>query len=666
MSKSRIIELRKILEKHGHLYYVLDKPEISDFEYDQLMQELIDLEGKYPEMFDPNSPSQKVGGIVLDQFERVRHDTEMYSLNNAFSYDDLLDFDKRIKKLISDFQYEVEFKIDGLAISLVYENGSFVRAITRGDGVYGEDVSNNIRTIKTLPLKIDYDKKLELRGEIIINKDDFININKLRQKNDEALFVNARNAAAGSVRQLDSKVAASRNLDGFFYTLVNPKSHNVSSQSETLEFLKKLGFKVNEHNALFDDIKDVWQYIEVLREKRESLNYDIDGVVIKINDIDIQESLGFTTKFPRWAIAYKFPAQEVITKVEDIFLTVGRTGKITPNAKLSPVFIDGSTVGFAQLHNEDMIKEKDIRINDFVVVRKAGDIIPEVVRVLFDKRDSSQKKYIFPKLCPVCNQEIIRLENEAHHFCINNDCPARLIESIAHFASRDAMDIKGLGEATIKTFIEAKILSGIEDIYSLDKKEAEVLALEGFKQKSYDNLVQAINASKNNSLSKFINGLGIRQVGSRASQILSETYQSIEALKKASVQELQEIRDIGAITAQSIVDFFENEKNIEMINNLNSLGVSPKESIVEVVEDSFFTNKTVVITGSFENYNRKELKEKLESLGAKVTGSVSNNTDIVVYGESAGSKYDRAVSLNKQLMNESEFISEVSKNEKDA
>ena len=313
-----------------------------------------------------------------------------------------------------------------------------------------------------------------------------------------------------------------------------------------------------------------------------------------------------------------------------------------------------------------MIKEKDIRINDFVVVRKAGDIIPEVVRVLFDKRDSSQKKYIFPKLCPVCNQEIIRLENEAHHFCINNDCPARLIESIAHFASRDAMDIKGLGEATIKTFIEAKILSGIEDIYSLDKKEAEVLALEGFKQKSYDNLIQAINDSKNNDLNKFINGLGIRQVGSRASQILSETYQSIEALKKASVQELQEIRDIGEITAQSIVDFFENDKNIEMIENLHSLGLNPKESISEVVEDSFFTNKTVVITGSFENYNRNQLKEKLESLGAKVTGSVSNNTDIVVYGESAGSKYDRAVSLNKQLMNESEFISEVSKNEKDA
>lgn len=665
MSKSRLLELRKILEKHGRLYYVLDKPEISDYEYDMLMQELIDLEEKYPDLVDANSPTQKVGGIVLDQFERVRHETEMYSLNNAFSFEELKAFDDRIKKSLTNYQYAVEYKIDGLAISILYEDGEFVQAITRGDGVYGEDVSNNIKTINRLPLKIDYPQKLEFRGEVIINKDDFIQINKERAKNEEALFVNARNAAAGSVRQLDSKIAARRNLDGFFYTLVNPESHGVNSQTEALAFLSKLGFKVDSHDRLFDDIDKVWQYIEQLAAQRVSLNYDIDGVVIKVNDVSQQNTLGFTSKFPRWAIAYKFPAQEVISKVEDIFVTVGRTGKITPNAKLTPVFIDGSTVGFAQLHNEDMIIEKDIRINDQVVVRKAGDIIPEVVRVLFDKRDESQVKYDFPKLCPVCHQEIIRLENEAHHFCINTDCPARLIESLAHFASRDAMDIKGLGEQTIKTFQEAGIVKGIEDLYHLKDKETEILAIEGFKEKSFNNLITAIESSKGNDLDKFINGLGIRQVGSRASQILSEHYHSIDELKAATVTDLELIDDIGNITAQSIVDFFENDKNNEMISHLKEIGLNPSSEKTEVIKDSFFSDKTVVITGSFEDYDRKSLTEKLQSLGAKVTGSVSGKTDIVVYGQQAGSKYDKALSLEIEVMDEREFKKEVNKHEKD-
>ncbi|NLC55016.1 MAG: NAD-dependent DNA ligase LigA [Erysipelothrix sp.] len=664
MSKSRLIKLRKELERHGHLYYVLDQPEISDFEYDKLLQELIDLEDKFPDMADPNSPTQKVGGIVLDEFKRVKHESEMYSLNNAFSFEDLKAFDQRIKRSLTNYQYEVEYKIDGLAMSLLYEDGQFVQAVTRGDGVFGEDVSNNIKTVKSLPLKIDYPHKLELRGEVIINKDDFEKINKLRAANEEVLFANARNAAAGSVRQLDSKIAAKRNLDGFFYTVVDPEIHGISSQQEALGFLKKLGFKVESHGKIFDDIEDVYKYIEELELKRSQLNYDIDGVVIKVNDLAAQNILGFTSKFPRWAIAYKFAAQEVTSVIEDIFITVGRTGKITPNAKLTPVLIDGSTVSFAQLHNEDMIKEKDIRINDHVIVRKAGDIIPEVVKVLFDKRDGSQKSYVFPNNCPVCDQEIVRLENEAHHFCINVDCPARLIETMAHFASRDAMDIKGLGEQTIKTLYNENILSSLEDIYRLKTKEAQVLSLQGFKEKSFSNLIMAIEASKDNDLSKFINGLGIRLVGSRASQILSEHYDNIDALSFAKVEELQLISDIGSITAQSIVDFFKNPKNIEMINNLKDLGVNPQAVKTEVLEEGYFANKTVVVTGSFENYDRKALTSKLETFGAKVTGSVSGKTDIVVYGENAGSKYTKAIKLNVEVMNEEEFIKEVENYEK--
>lgn len=664
MSKSRLLQLRELLEKHGHLYYVLDQPEISDYEYDKLMQELIDLEAKFPDMADVNSPTQKVGGTILAEFERVRHETEMYSLNNAFSYEDLVLFDERVKKSLVNYEYDVEYKIDGLAMSLLYEDGQFVQAITRGDGVFGEDVSNNIRTIKSLPLKIDYPHKLELRGEVIINKSDFDKINKERASNEEALFVNARNAAAGSVRQLNSKIAASRNLDGFFYTLVNPEAHGVTSQKEALAFLKRLGFRVDSHSKLFNNIDEVWTYIENLEKQRTALNYDIDGVVIKINDVLSQNKLGFTSKFPRWAIAYKFPAEEVVSTIEDIFLTVGRTGKITPNAKLVPVFIDGSTVGYAQLHNEDMIIQKDIRINDKVIVRKAGDIIPEVVRVLFEERDGGQKKYVFPTTCPVCHQEIVRLENEAHHFCINADCPARLIETLAHFASRDAMDIKGLGEATIKTFHKAKIISSIEDIYHIKDKEDLILNMEGFKQKSFDNLISAIEGSKKNDLGKFINGLGIRQVGSRASQILAEHYYNIDSLIEAKVEDLENINDIGNITAQSIVDFFHNDKNIEMINNLKELGVNPQVVEKKVIKDSTFSEKTVVVTGSFENYDRKSLTQKLETFGAKVTGSVSGKTDIVIYGENAGSKYDKAVQLNIATMSEEKFNKEVENYEK--
>lgn len=659
MSKERLLELRKILEEHAYKYYVLDNPTLSDYEYDKLHAELVDLEAKYPELFDKNSITQKVGGVILDNFVKVRHESEMYSLGNAFSFEDLQNFDQRVRQDFADAEYHVEFKIDGLAMAILYNNGEFQQAITRGDGIFGEDVTNNIKTIKSLPLKIDYQGALEVRGEVIINKEDFTKINQQRALDNEALFANARNAAAGSVRQLDSSIAAKRNLNAFLFQVINPSEHGINTQEETVSFLKKQGFKTESHSKIVKTIEEVYEYINKLEKNIESLNYDIDGVVIKVNSVSMQEELGFTTTYPRWAIAYKFAAVEVETKVEDIFVTVGRTGKITPNAKLTPVLIDGSTVGFAQLHNEDMIKQKDIRINDTVIVRKAGEIIPEVVRVLFDERDGSEETYIFPAECPRCGSTLQRLEGEAHHFCLNNDCPARVIESLAHFASRDAMDISGLGEATVTRLHEEGILNSIEDIYFLENHKETILSMEGFKEKSYQNLIDAINASKKNSLEQFISGLGIRHVGSKAAKVLANEYLKIDNIVKTDVEHLKGINDIGDVTAQSIHDFFTNESNLNMIESLKNFGLSLENEEVRVDKNSMFSDKTVVITGSFSQYSRKDLTTMLQNLNAKVTSSVSKNTDLVVYGESAGSKYDKAVQLGITVMNEEEFLEEV-------
>lgn len=660
MSKERLIELRKLLEEHAYLYYVLDKPNLSDYDYDKLYKELVTLESEYPELYDENSITQKVGGVILDSFERVRHEQEMYSLNNAFSYEDLVAFDKKVREKFKDVKYNVEYKIDGLAMSIIYENGEFRQAITRGDGTFGEDVTNNVRTIKSLPLKISHQERLEVRGEVFITKDNFTKINQQRAENNEDLFANARNAAAGSIRQLDSSIAAQRNLDVFLFQVVAPKAHGINSQSGTLKFLDKLGFNTNKHNKVVSSIDEVYDYVLKLEENIMDQNYDIDGVVIKVESLDEQVELGFTSAYPRWAIAYKFAALEVESVIEDIFVTVGRTGKITPNAKLTPVLIDGSTVSFAQLHNEDMIKQKDIRVGDKVVVRKAGEIIPEVVRVLFDEREDNIEPYVFPTNCPICHSELQRLENEAHHYCINTDCPARIIESLAHFGSRDAMDISGLGEATVKRFHEAGLLSSIEDIYRLDQKSDEVLALEGFKEKSYENLINSINKSKNNDLEKFIAGLGIRHVGSKAAKALANEFLSIDNLMRATVEQLVEVPDIGKITAVSVSDFFSIEKNIQMIESLKALGLKLENDIIEINEDSKFSDKVIVITGSLANYSRKELTALLESLNAKVTSSVSKNTDLVIYGASAGSKYTKAVDLNVPVMSEEEFIEELS------
>ena len=664
MAKERIIELRKILEEHAYLYYVLDQPNLSDFEYDKLYAELVKLENEHPEYYDANSITQKVGGVVLDSFERVKHENEMYSLNNAFSFEDLKEFDERVKSDYPNAKYHVEYKIDGLAISIMYRDGKFHQAVTRGDGLYGEDVSSNIKTIKSLPLNIDYKEDLEIRGEVFITKADFTKINQRRADEDETLFANARNAAAGSVRQLDSSVAAARNLNALLFQVVNPNGHNLDSQESVIKFLKANSFQTESHSQVLDSIEDVYNYILKLEESIATLNYDIDGVVIKVNSMSEQASLGFTSKYPRWAIAYKFSAVEVETTVEEIFITVGRTGKITPNARFTPVLIDGSMVSFAQLHNEDMIKLKDIRVNDTVIVRKAGEIIPEVVSVKFDERDGSQVPYVFPSECPRCGSHLERLANEAHHYCLNNDCPARIIESLAHFASRNAMDISGLGEATVARLHEENILNSIEDIYKLEDHRELIINLEGFKEKSYDNLIKSINKSKENSLEQFISGLGIRHVGARAAKVLSDHFLNIDNILKASVAELVLISDIGEITAQSIYDFFNIEANVIMISNLKAKGLQLDSEVLEINVDNIFSNKTIVVTGSFTDYSRKDVTQLLESYNANVTSSVSKKTDMLVYGEKAGSKYTKAVELNIQVMDESEFIKEVEQIEK--
>ena len=658
--KERIDQLRKQLNQYGYEYYVLDTPTVSDFEYDALMNELIQLEQENPEYQDANSPTNRVGGMILDSFERVTHIRPMLSLSNAYSKEDLFSFDQKIKAVVSEYDYVVELKIDGLAMSLHYDQGDFIQGVTRGDGVVGEDVSENVRTVRSIPMKIDYLGDLELRGEIFMPKKSFQELNRQKEENGEELFANPRNAAAGSIRQLDSKVAASRKLDAFWYHLPDAERYGLTTHYDCLAWLKELGFKVNPYTKKFKTIDEIWNFIEEIGIQRNNLPYEIDGMVVKVNQLAIQKQLGFTAKSPKWAIAYKFPAQEETTILKNIFLTVGRTGRITPNAELVPVKLAGSTVGFAQLHNEDIIKEKDIQINDTVVIRKAGDIIPEVVRSIKEKRDGTQIPYIFPTICPVCGGPLVRLEGEANHYCVNNDCPARVVEAIAHFASRDAMEIEGLGVKRVEQFHQLGYLNSLEDIYTLEQHQQELVELSGFGQRSYNNLMAAINHSKQNGLDKLLVGLGIRQVGSKAGKILADTYLSMEAIQEASVEDLTNIKDIGEITAISIRAFFDNPSNQRMLEKLQAAGVNFAMEKREVKESNF-TGKTIVLTGSLTHYERKEATELLESLGAKVTSSVTSKTDLVIYGEKAGSKLEKANQLGIATMDEATFVEEVNK-----
>ena len=656
--ENRILFLRKELEKYSIEYYVYDNPSVSDQEYDRLMQELMALEEKHPEMYDANSPSQRIIGQVLEGFEKVRHDSQMLSLGNVFNYEEIEEFVNRIQGSVKDAEFVVECKYDGLAMSLIYENGSFVRAVTRGDGLVGEDVSTNIKTIQSIPMHIPERRHVEVRGEVYMPKKSFEELNERQKKNNQALFANPRNAAAGSIRQLDSGVCASRKLDAYWYYFQNAQDFGILTQQEALDRMRSLNFKVNPLYKVCKNTKEIWEFIQSIQEKRNDLPYEIDGMVIKLNSLSDQRTLGSTAKVPRYATAYKFPAERVQTRLLDIVITVGRTGKITPNAVLEPVRIAGTTVSAAQLHNEDMILSKDLRINDIVVVQKAGEIIPEVVSSVKERRDGSQVPYVYPTHCPVCGSRLVRLEGEAAHYCINQDCPARVVESMIHFASRDAMDIDTLGDKKIEQLHEFGFLNSIEDIYFLHEHREELLEKRGYQKKSVDKMLETIETSKKQPLALLLYGLGIRQVGKKAAAILANYFGSMDALMKADVDTLVSINDIGPITAQSIVEFFKDESNQKLIQTLKEQGLNMIQEKQEI-KASRFTNKTVVLTGTLEHYTRNEAKEILENLGANVSGSVSKKTDYVIYGTAAGSKLAKAQNLGVATMSEEEFVEEV-------
>lgn len=664
MSQQRILELRSILDRLAYEYYVLDQPSMSDQEYDRYYQELVALEYEFPQYRDPNSITQRVGGVVLDAFTKVEHKRTMLSLGNAFNLEDLHAFDERVREVVPNARYVVELKIDGLAMSLIYRDGRFVQALTRGDGVVGEDVTHNVKTIPSIPMHIPLQGEVEVRGEVYMPNASFQMLNEEREKNGEELFANPRNAAAGSIRQLDSSVAAKRKLDAFWYYFVNAQEYDIHSHEEALQKMSEMHLRVNPLRKVCERIDEVWQFIEEITEQRNDLPYAIDGMVIKVDDLDAQNRLGSTVKVPRWAIAYKFPAEEVITKLLDIVVTVGRTGRITPNAVLEPVRVAGTTVSAAQLHNEDMIKEKDIRIHDDVVVRKAGDIIPEVVRPLLERRNDTQAVYHFPTHCPICGSELVRFPEEAAHYCINQDCPARVVESMIHFASRDAMDIDTLGDKKVEFFHKQGFLNTIEDIYCLKEHRQELIDLEGFKEKSVDKLLDAIEDSKQNPLEDLIYGLGIRQVGKKAAKVLAKHFLSMDALMAANEEELVAIKDIGQITAESITAFFHEPKNMELIAHLKGYGLR-MDTEAEQIQESSFSGKTIVLTGTLTQMTRNDAKALLESLGANVSGSVSKKTDLVIYGEAAGSKLTKANSLGVMTMDEDTFMKEVNGNEQE-
>lgn len=656
--KQRIKELRTILEKYSIEYYVNDDPSVSDQEYDRLLDELIHLEEKHPELYDANSPSQRIIGSVLDGFEKVQHSSMMLSLGDIFNYEEIEEFCRRIAQSVDHPEFIVECKYDGLAMSLLYENGEFIRAVTRGDGNVGEDVSNNVRTIASVPMHIPTLERVEVRGEVYMPKQSFHDLNEAQSKLGKKLFANPRNAAAGSIRQLDSGICASRKLDAYWYYFQNAQDFGILTQEDALKRMEDFHFKVNPLRKLCRSAKEIWDFIQSIGHKRDDLPYEIDGMVIKLNSLIDSRRLGTTAKIPRYAIAYKFPAEQVETKLIDITLTVGRTGKVTPNAVLEPVRVAGTTVSAATLHNEDMIKKKDLRIGDRVIIHKAGEIIPEVVEVVKSCRDGSQVPYVFPQTCPICHSHLIRLQGEAAHYCINQDCPARVVESMIHFASRDAMNIETLGDKKVEQLHEWGYLNSVEDIYFLYQYREDLVSKPGYQEKSVDKLFEQIEASKKKDLATLLYALGLRQVGKKSATILADHFLDMDALMKAKEEELITLKDIGDITAQSVVAFFSEEKNLHLIKVLKECGLTMKQDRKQI-QESRFTNKTVVLTGTLETYTRKEAKAILESLGANVSGSVSKKTDFVIYGSAAGSKLTKAQQLGVFTMTEEEFVQEV-------
>lgn len=659
--KKRIAELVEIINKASYEYYLNDNPSITDQEYDDYYSELLRLEEAYPELKREDSPTIRVGGEALSKFEKVEHKTPMLSFDDIFNEDEIIAFDERIRKSINNPTYTVEPKMDGLSGSLIYEKGLLVRVATRGNGLVGENITANGKTIKSIPLRLKKDIDIEVRGEIYMSKASFEKANKEREANGEALFANPRNAAAGSVRQLDSKITAKRNLDFMAYFIPNPKDYGIKTQEESLKFLRELGFVTNyKLNTTASNAEEIIKDIKALGEIRRSLPYEIDGVVLKVNNLEDEDRLGYTARVPRWGIAYKFPAEEVLTTLKEIKFTVGRTGKITPNAIFSPVHVAGSLISKATLHNEDYCIAKDVRVGDTISIRKAGDVIPEVVRVLKERRNGTEKEFQMLEYCPICHTKIVRKDTEADYYCPNEMCPARKIENIIHFASREAMNIDGLGESIIEDLYNENFITNITDIYDIDKYEEELMNLEGYGKKKIDNLKSAIKNSKNNSLERLIYGLGIRNVGAKTAKVLAKYYKTLDNLMTASYEELVNISDIGDIIAKSIISYFSNEDNKNIITKLKQLGVNTtyiNNSGYE--EKDEFKGKTFVLTGSLVNITRNKASEIIESLGGKVSSSVSSKTSVVVVGDSPGSKYDKALALGIPIWQEDEFLDKI-------
>ncbi|PTQ84969.1 DNA ligase (NAD+) [Trichococcus patagoniensis] len=658
-AQERIETLKTLLNRYSYEYYVLDKPSISDKEYDQQYQELERLEKTHPELITTDSPTQRIGGTILPGFTKVQHDSPMLSLGNAFNQEELLQFHQRISKLTDQpLQYICELKIDGLAVSLKYENGLFIQGATRGDGNTGEDITQNLRTVKAIPLRLNEPLTFEVRGECYMPKASFVQLNTDRDEKGLEIFANPRNAAAGSLRQLDSSVAASRNLSIYLYSATNFEQLVVETQDALLNRLAQVGLRTNPERRLFDSIEEVWAFTEEIAAKRKELPYDIDGIVIKVNAFAAQEEIGYTVKAPRWAIAYKFKAEEAETIVRDIEWTVGRTGVVTPTAVMDPVFLAGSTVQRASLHNVDLVREKDVRIGDTVVIHKAGDIIPEIQHVLIDRRGPESAPYVIPEACPACDSHLVHLEDEVALRCINPKCPAQIKEGLSHFVSRNAMNISGLGVRVVSQMFEKGLVKDVADLYKLT--EEDLYQLDKIKEKSAHNIVTAIDQSRGNSFERLLFGLGIRHVGSKAAASLAAEFETVERVMKATKEEIMAVEGMGDIIADSVVAYFQLPEVKDLIEEFRANGVNltylgKKKAEVAAVE-SIWNGKTVVLTGKLTHYNRNEATEMIEALGGKVTGSVSKKTDWIVAGEEAGSKLAKAQSLGIPVWTEEDMV----------
>ncbi|MCJ0553588.1 NAD-dependent DNA ligase LigA [Enterococcus cecorum] len=657
---AKIKNLQKTLNEYAYFYYVKDQPKVLDSEYDKLYQELVQLETQYPESITPDSPTQRVGGVILDGFEKAVHEVPLYSLNDAFSKEELEAFDARVAKALGhhNYSYECELKIDGLSISLRYENGRFVRGATRGDGSVGENITENLKTVRSIPMTLPEPISIEVRGECYMPKESFMKLNQAREQEGLETFANPRNAAAGSLRQLDTKVTAQRNLSTFLYTVAEFGPLEVATQEEALQALDRLGFKINPNRRICQNVDEIWEYITEYHEKRADLPYEIDGIVIKVNDLNLQDELGFTVKAPRWAIAYKFPPEEAETVIREIEWTVGRTGVVTPTAVMDPVVVAGTTVSRASLHNMDYIEAKDLRLNDHVIIYKAGDIIPEVDHAIVEKREAASTPYPKPTHCPVCGSELVHLEEEVALRCINPKCSAQMKEGLSHFVSRQAMNIDGLGPKVIEQMYEKELVKDVADLYYLTQEQ--LLTLDKVKEKSANNLLKAIEASKANSAERLLFGLGIRHVGAKAAKILLEHYETIENLSQAKAEDILNLHTMGETIANSLTTYFANDEVHELLAELKKAGVNLRYLGVTQAQlasvESPFKDKTIVLTGKLTTYTRDEAKAKIESLGGKVTGSVSKKTDLVIAGADAGSKLTKAQSLGIEVWSEEQMV----------